>query len=183
VSLWLKFFLIEGEGIMSDDKITRITVGGHPTGIIGLQSVLEEVANEFAGGTDDEIKDELLNRLSRKNYISSRTGNIYAHAFLREYKNFVEEPFEDNEAVGLEIKVLGPGCPRCDKLEQDLMAMMAELNIAAGLEHVRDPVEIASYGVMGSPTLIINSEVKAVGSLPPKNRLREWLIEATNAST
>ncbi|MBW2602979.1 MAG: thioredoxin family protein [Deltaproteobacteria bacterium] len=83
----------------------------------------------------------------------------------------------------MEIKVLGPGCPRCDKLEQDLMAMMAELNIAAGLEHVRDPVEIASYGVMGSPTLIINSEVKAVGSLPPKNRLREWLIEATNAST
>jgi len=40
------------------------------------------------------------------------------------------------------------GCPRCEKLKQDLMALMAELNIAAGLEHVRDPLEIASYGVM-----------------------------------
>lgn len=163
---------------MPDDKITQIKVGGHATGIIGLQSILEEVANGFEGGTDDEIKDELLNRLSRKNYISSNTRDIYAHAFLREYKKFVGEPFEDTESGGLEIKVLGPGCPRCDKLEQDLMTMMAELNIAAGLEHVRDPVEIASYGVMGSPGLIINGEVKAVGSVPPPSKLKEWLLEA-----
>lgn len=51
---------------MSEDKVTRINVGGHATGIIGLQPILEEVANEFAGRTDDEIKAELLNRLSQK---------------------------------------------------------------------------------------------------------------------
>jgi Thioredoxin domain len=163
---------------MSEDKVTRINVGGQATGIIGLQPILEEVAIEFKGRADDEIKAELLNRLSKKNYISSRTRDVYGHAFLREYKKFVEEPFEDTEHGGLEIKVLGAGCPRCEKLEQDLMAMMAELNIAAGLEHVRDPIEIASYGVMGSPALIINGEVKAVGSVPPKNKLKEWLMEA-----
>jgi len=163
---------------MSEDKVTRIKVGGHATGIIGLQPILEEVAKEFAGRTDDEIKAELLNRLSQKNYISSRTRDVYGHAFLREFKKFVGEPFEDTGDGGLEIKVLGPGCPRCEKLEQDLMAMMAEFNIAAGLEHVRDPIEIASYGVMGSPALIINGEVKAVGSVPPKNKLKEWLLEA-----
>jgi len=168
---------------MSDDKVTRINVGGHATGIIGLQTILEDVANEFAGRTDDEIKAELLNRLSHKNYISSRTRDVYRHAFLREFKKFVGEPFEDAEATGMEIKVLGPGCPRCEKLEQDLMAMMAELNIAAELEHVRDPIEIASYGVMGSPALIINGEVKAVGSVPTKNKLKEWLLEAANTST
>ncbi|MBW2015001.1 MAG: thioredoxin family protein [Deltaproteobacteria bacterium] len=64
----------------------------------------------------------------------------------------------------MEIKVLGAGCPRCEKLEQDLMALMAELNIAAGLEHVRDPIEIANYGAIGSPALIIDGSVKAVGS-------------------
>ncbi|MGB2689630.1 MAG: thioredoxin family protein [Desulfobacterales bacterium] len=169
---------------MSDDKVTRINVGGHATGIIGLQTILEDIANEFAGRTDDEIKAELLNRLSHKNYISSRTRDVYSHAFLREFKKFVGEPFEDAEATGMEIKVLGPGCPRCEKLEQDLMAMMAELNIAAELEHVRDPIEIASYGVMGSPALIINGEVKAVGgSVPPKNKLKEWLLEAAKSST
>ncbi len=77
---------------------------------------------------------------------------------------------------------MGVGCPRCEKLEQDLMAMMAELNIAAGLEHVRDPIEIANYGVMGSPALIINGEVKTVGSVPPKNKLKEWLLEAAKSS-
>lgn len=162
---------------MSEDKITRINVGGHAAGIIGLGPILEEVAKEFKSRTDDEIKAELLNRLSLKNYINSRTKDMYGHAFLREYKKFIGEPFEDTEAGGLEIKVLGPGCPRCEKLEQDLMAMMAELNIAADLEHVRDPIEIANYGVMGSPGLIINGEVKAVGSVPPKNKLKEWLLE------
>jgi hypothetical protein len=163
---------------MSEDKVTRINVGGHATGIIGLTPIIEEVAKELIGRTDDEIRAELLNRLSQKNYISSRTRDVYGHAFLKEYKKFVGEPFEDSGAVGLEIKVLGPGCPRCDKLEQDLMAMMAELDISAGLEHVRDPIEIASYGVMGSPALVINGEVKAVGSIPSKNKLKEWLLEA-----
>jgi Thioredoxin domain len=161
---------------MSDDKITRINVGGHATGIIGLQPILEEVSKEFKGRTDDEIKAELLNRLSQKNYISSR--DLYSHAFLREFKKFVGEPFEDKRDGGLEIKVLGPGCPRCEKLEQDLMAIIAELNIAAGIEHVRDPLEIGNYGIMGMPALIINGEVKAAGSVPPKNKLKEWLLEA-----
>ena len=164
---------------MSEDKVTQINVGGHATGIIGLQPILEDIAKEFKDRNDEDIKAELLNRLSKKNYISSRTADDYGHAFLREYKKFVGEPFEDTEAGGLEIKVLGVGCPRCEKLEQDLMAIMTELNIAAGLEHVRDPIEIASYGVMGSPALIINGEVKAVGSVPSKNKLKEWLMEAT----
>ena len=168
---------------MSEDKITRINVGGHATGIIGLGPILEEVAKEFKSRTDDEIKAELLNRLSRKNYINSRTKDMYGHAFLREYKKFVGEPFEDTEAGGLEIKVLGPGCPRCEKLEQDLMATMAELNIAAGLEHVRDPLEIGNFGAMGMPALIINGEVKVSGSVPPRSKLKEWLIEAAKSST
>jgi hypothetical protein len=164
---------------MSEDKISKINVGGQATGIIGLQSTLEEVAKEFKGRHDEDIETELLNRLSHKNYISSRTRDLYGQAFLREYKKFVGEHFDHADAGGLEIKVLGVGCPRCEKLEQDLMAMMTELNISAGLEHVRDPLEIASYGIMGSPALIINGEVKAVGSVPSKNKLKEWLMEAT----
>jgi Thioredoxin domain len=168
---------------MSEDKVTRINVGGQATGIIGLQPILEDIAKEFKDRTDDDIKAELLNRLSKKNYISSRTREVYGHAFLKEYKKFVGQPFEDTETGGLEIKVLGVGCPRCEKLEQDLMAMMTELNISAGIEHVRDPIDIAGYGVMGSPALIINGEVKAVGSIPPKNKLKEWLVAAANSST
>ncbi len=163
---------------MPENKITRIKVGKHPSGIIGLKAVLDAVARECRGRPDEEVKAELLKRLSKNNYISNNAKEVYSQAFLREYKKFVGEPFEDKEDSGLEVKVLGPGCPRCEKLEQDLMVMMAELNIAAGLEHIRDPVEIASYGVMGTPGLIINGQVKAVGSVPPKNKLKEWILEA-----
>ena len=168
---------------MPNDKITRVSVGGQPTGIIGLKPILEEVADELPGRTDEDIRAELLNRLSQKNYISSKTRDVYGQAFLREFKKFVGEPFDNTDAGGLEVKVLGPGCPRCEKLEQDLMATMAELQIAGGLEHVRDPMEIASYGVMGMPALIINGEVKAVGSVPPPKKLKEWLLEAAKSSS
>ena len=61
------------------------------------------------------------------------------------------------------------------------MSTMAELNIAAGFEHVRDPLEIGNFGVIGMPALIINGEVKASGSVPPKSKLKEWLLEATKS--
>jgi hypothetical protein len=167
---------------MSENGVTQIRVGKHPAGIIGLKPVLEATSNECKGLSDDEIKVELLKRLSQKNYISKNAKEDYGRAFLREYKKFVGEPFEDPDGGGLNIKVLGPGCPQCEKLEQDLMAVMAELHIAAGLEHVRDIAEIGTYGVMGTPALIINGVVKAVGAVPPKNRLKEWLMEAAKAT-
>ena len=57
-------------------------------------------------------------------------------------------------------------------------AAMAEMNLPADIEHVTDISEISSYGVMGTPALIINGEIKAVGSVPPKVKLKEWLRKA-----
>lgn len=78
----------------------------------------------------------------------------------------------------IQIKVLGPGCLSCDKLEQDLMAVMAVMNLPADLDHVRDAREIARYGVMGNPALVINGRVVAVGRVPSKSRLKDWLRTA-----
>ncbi|UCB51281.1 MAG: thioredoxin family protein [Deltaproteobacteria bacterium] len=102
----------------------------------------------------------------------------YEKAFLREFKKFLGKPFEEEASEGLEIKVLGPGCAQCDRLEQELMKVLGEIGILAGVEHVRDIKEIGNYGVMGTPALIINGKVKSVGSVPPKNKLIEWLKQA-----
>ncbi|MBW1782998.1 MAG: thioredoxin family protein [Deltaproteobacteria bacterium] len=75
------------------------------------------------------------------------------------------------------IKVLGQGCVECDRLERDLMEVMAEMGLAADLEHVRDIKEIGKYGVMGMPALIINGKVMSVGRVPPKAKLEAWLKE------
>ena len=85
---------------------------------------------------------------------------------------------EDSDPDDVEIKVLGPGCVRCNQLEQDLISVMTEIDMPADIEHITDIAEIGSYGVMGTPALVINREVKAVGSVPPKPKLKKWLQDA-----
>jgi small redox-active disulfide protein 2 len=82
---------------------------------------------------------------------------------------------------GLEIKVLGPGCPQCNRLEKELLEVMAEMNLAADVEHLTNIKEIGRYGVMGTPALVVNGKVRSVGSVPPRNKIIGWLKEAQNS--
>jgi len=163
---------------MAEDEITQIKVGRHRMGIIGLKHVLEEVSRAFDDRSDNAVSAELIRRLSKFNYIPGKSQEDYAKAFLREFKKYAGQPYERNKTEALEIKVLGSGCPCCDDLEQNLMALMTEMNLAADIEHVTDPVEIGNYKVPGTPALIINGEVKAVGSMPKKIQLKALLSNA-----
>ena len=122
----------------------------------------------------------MVEKLSKKNYIPSNITDLYESAFLREYKKFIGEPIPEIPIEGIEIKVLGAGCPSCDRLEQDLMMVIEEIGIEADLEHVRDFKEISKYGIMGSPALVINGKVKAVGSIA-KARLKDFAPSAVFA--
>ncbi len=64
------------------------------------------------------------------------------------------------------IKVLGSGCTNCQNLEKVTRDALAELGIEADLQHVTDPAEIASYGVMRTPGLVIDDEVVLSGRVP-----------------
>ena len=163
---------------MAQDEVNQIKVGGDRIGIIGLKSILSEVAESCGAQTDEEIRTELLKRINKRNYIPESSQEKYGEAFLREFKKLTGRPFEDSDPDGVEIKVLGPGCASCNKLAQDLMTVMAEMNMAADIEHVTDIAQIGSYGVMGTPALVINRAVKAVGSVPPKPKLKKWLQDA-----
>jgi len=165
---------------MAPDEISRIRVGNTLIGIVGLKAAITEVSEGFGERPDQEIAEELLNRLGRRNYIPEKAKQDYGKAFLREFKKAVGKPFEEEAPVGLEIKVLGPGCTQCDRLENDLFEAMAETGIAGDVEHIRDIKTIGQYGVMGTPALIINGEVKCVGKVPPRNALKKWLMEAQN---
>lgn len=163
---------------MDSNTVEQIMVTGQKTGIIGLKKVLEEVAQEFSGCSGDEIKGALLERLSKKNYIPAKIKGKYAEAFFREYQKHLGQQTNEPDFAGLVIQVLGPGCPNCERLEREVMALMLEMNLAADFEHVRDPDEIGRFGVMGTPTLVINGKVKAVGNVPSKTKIKTWLQEA-----
>jgi small redox-active disulfide protein 2 len=160
---------------MTSDDVTQIKVGKNRMGIIGLKQVLSEVHQTHAGRPDNEIEAELLNRLSKNNYIPEHARAAYGPAFLREFKKSIGQPVEESDANDLEVKILGPGCSRCNQLEQDIMAVMNELGFAGNIEHVTDIITIGEYGVMGTPALILNGKVMAVGTVPPKAKLKIWL--------
>ena len=121
---------------------------------------------------EDEVKKSSLPGSAKRNYIPDRAKDEYGKAFLREFKKFLGKAGGGRSARRLEIKVLGQGCAQCDRLEQELMAVMAETGVAADVDHVRDVKEIGKYGVLGMPALIINGKVKSVGKCPAKADLR-----------
>jgi small redox-active disulfide protein 2 len=165
---------------MTNVDVSQVRVGEFTAGIIGLKSVLQDMAGEWAEKPDALVAAELVERLSVKNYIPESTKVSYGMAFLREFKKFIGKPYEEEASEQLEIKILGPGCANCDRLEREVMETVRELDLPAGIDHVRDIREIGKYGVMGSPALIINGKVKAVGRVPMKSEIRKWLMEAKN---
>jgi small redox-active disulfide protein 2 len=129
------------------------------------------------GRPDEEISQALFDRLKSRNYIPPPARQEYQRAFLREFKKALGEKVIE-ERTGLSIKILGPGCPSCDRLEQTVMEVLAGLGLPAEVEHVWDMKEITALGVFGTPALMINDEVKAVGSLPTREALKKWLQDS-----
>jgi small redox-active disulfide protein 2 len=75
----------------------------------------------------------------------------------------------------MEIKVLGPGCAKCRQTEKVVKEAVAEAGIAADIEKVTDLMKIAGYGVLGTPAVVVNGEVKSVGKIPKKQDVMAWL--------
>jgi len=161
---------------MPDEDITQISLGRFRVGITGLKAAIEELQS-WRERPEEEIAQALLDRLKSRNYIPPASQDEYRKALLREFKKALGEKVEE-ESSGLSIKILGSGCPACDRLEQTVMTVLAEIGLPAEVEHVRDVKEIAALGVMGVPALVINNEVKTVGQVPAKEMLKKWLAEA-----
>ncbi len=75
----------------------------------------------------------------------------------------------------MEIKVLGPGCAKCKKTEELVRKVVNEANIDASVEKVSDLMQIAGYGVFGTPAVVVNGEVKCVGKIPTKQEVMNWI--------
>lgn len=65
----------------------------------------------------------------------------------------------------MKIEILGTGCPKCNTLTDNVKQAVAKLGIEAEIVKVTDIKQIASYGVMSTPALVIDGAVKSVGKL------------------
>ena len=75
----------------------------------------------------------------------------------------------------MDIKVLGPGCEKCSQTEKIVKEAVAEAGLEVRIEKVTGAMEIAGYGVFGTPAVVVDGEVKSVGKIPKKDAIKSWL--------
>jgi small redox-active disulfide protein 2 len=75
----------------------------------------------------------------------------------------------------MEIKILGPGCVNCRKVEKLVREAVGETGTEADVEHVTDFKKIAEYGVFSTPALVVDGKVKSVGKIPKKEEILAWI--------
>ncbi|MCP4676070.1 MAG: thioredoxin family protein [Deltaproteobacteria bacterium] len=78
----------------------------------------------------------------------------------------------------LTIKVLGTGCAKCDKLFTEARKALDMAGVEADLVKIEKLDDIVNYGVMMTPALVINEEVRTVGKIPKAADMAKWFKEA-----
>ena len=78
----------------------------------------------------------------------------------------------------LQIKILGTGCPNCNKLEQEIKKAAENQGIEAEYEKVTDFQKIMDYDVLSTPGLVIDGKVVSSGRIPSRNELISFLSSA-----
>lgn len=74
-----------------------------------------------------------------------------------------------------EIRIAGPGCPRCDATEQNVFNACAELGLAADIGHIRDMKEYGKLGVAITPAVIVDGKILVAGRVPTVAELKGLL--------
>lgn len=79
--------------------------------------------------------------------------------------------------MDINIKIIGEGCEKCDRLYENTLKAVEELSADATVEKVEDLIEIVKLGIMSTPTLMINGEVKLLGQTASVQKIKELIKE------
>ncbi|MEL4304225.1 thioredoxin family protein [Methanococcoides sp. LMO-2] len=77
----------------------------------------------------------------------------------------------------MKIEVLGSGCAKCNKVKEIVEKVVKEAGIDAEIVKVEDIDKILDYGVMVTPGLVIDGDVKIAGKIPSEDKVKEWLTQ------
>ena len=152
-----------------------IRVGNVSIGLVGFDTALNEVLQKKEISNQEALH-ILFESIQKQNYVPAGTEESYKEALLKEYQRAKGE--KRRISGELTIRVLGRPCVSCSRLGTMAIDVLQKLNIAADVENVHELDEIWRYGLINTPALIINDEVKCAGRLPAESEVEEWIKDA-----
>jgi small redox-active disulfide protein 2 len=75
----------------------------------------------------------------------------------------------------IDIKVLGPGCPKCGQTEKIVNEAVAEAGVEATVEKITDVMQLMTFRVMSTPAVVVDGQVKSAGKVPKKEEILSWI--------
>jgi hypothetical protein len=150
-----------------------IKIGTANIGLVGLDRAINEAASKNL--PEAEAMDFLFRAVKEKNYIPRAMTEKYRIALFREYSKHLHGDTGNREAP--EIRIFGPGCVSCNGLQNLMIEVLADMDIAADIEQIHDPDEIGRAGVLQTPALMINGQLKIAGLLPTRAQVEQWIRE------
>jgi len=150
-----------------------LRIGTTNIGLIGLDSALNRaLADDLE---EAEAMEFLYQEIKNKNYIPPKMEEPYRLALFKTYAQLRQGT--DNEQEGLVIRIFGTGCVSCNSLQNLVIEILAEMQIGADIEQIHDPDEIGRAGVLQTPALMINGQLKQSGLLPTRAMIEQWIRE------
>ncbi len=157
------------------EQSRQVSIGGNTIGIMGLDGIFEEVGAANLKN-DTAVKQLILDKVKARNYVPPQLEDLYREDLFEEYQVFTGKQKSRTRKPGVpEIRVYGPGCPRCEQLDRLVMEVIARKGLQVDYQYSKDIQEMMKRGVMGTPALVINGKIVTVGRVPGSREVEEFL--------
>ncbi len=155
-----------------------VKINGRPIGIFGLELALSKVKKMVREqGLDKRAAARrLLEMVEKKNYVPESSKHYYIQAF----ESLIEQEKQEGSDQKT-VRILGPGCIGCNRIEKLVLEILSEKGIAADIFHVTDKDEIHRYGIEKTPALVIDDKVVSTGKIPSKAQIEQWLLKRSQS--
>lgn len=158
---------------MNTAATRTIRIGKASIGLIGLDIALNQAAAKKL--TEDEAAAFLYDAISSKNYIPAGAEENYREALRQSYYLHLHPDEQRNEITV--IRIYGKVCVSCDSLHDTVRDILDAEGLAADIEKIHDPDEIGRAGILITPALVINGEIKSSGTWPTRSQIEQWISE------
>ncbi len=159
---------------MTDAPLQRILqVGAVSVGLIGLDVAFTRILAQPELAIETAVN-QVYAEIARQNYVPVLAADKYRQALAQEILRL--RGGQTRAKSHLEVRILGTGCVSCNNLQKLMIEIVADRGIKADIFQIHDLDEIGRFGVLQTPALIINGQVKSLGRIPSRAQIEDWLL-------